>query len=436
MSTMTRFATVAFAASMLVAANIAAQVVMPASPVPAAASPPTPPPTKGTGLITGRVVDDRGTPIGQAIVAFGGIDRPGQTVNRVLTDPEGRFFFSDLGAGTYTVNVTKPGWIAGAFGRRRPGGTLVALSLKDGERRSDVTVTLWRYAVISGRAVDESGDPMVDLDVRAFQQTFIAGRRHLTFVTRAKTDDRGMFRFANLLPGNYVVVAPATVVSEPAGFAGAIRAEGETPRASYQTMTATAAAPMVFDRADVRAASDRLVSSAIRLPGLPQADGSWRTYATTFYPSTTRQSAATVVGVQSGQERSGVDLTLQIGPTFQVSGTLQGPDGRPAAHHAVHLLAADALEAPIVDAATAVTHADGTFTFFGVPPGQYVARVVKVPWPGGNLRMGLAGGTGPFRTSQHSAAAPRADRRRSRPSRFFTRIFRSSSPIAINAMSP
>ena len=72
---------------------------------------------------------------------------------------------------------------------------------------------------------------------------------------------------------------------------------------------------------------------------------------------------------------------------------MQGPDSRPAPYHAVHLLAADALEAPIVDAATAVTHADGTFTFYGVPPGQYVARVVKVPWPTSG-EMGLAGGTG------------------------------------------
>ena len=109
------------------------------------------------------MVDERGTPIGQAIVAFGGAGRPAQTANRVLTDAEGRFFFSDLDAGSYIVNVTKPGWIAGAFGRRRPGGAFTPLSLKDGERRSDVNVTLWRYAVISGRAVDETGDPMVDL---------------------------------------------------------------------------------------------------------------------------------------------------------------------------------------------------------------------------------------------------------------------------------
>jgi protocatechuate 3,4-dioxygenase beta subunit len=371
----------------------------------AQAQPPAPPQTKGTGLLAGRIVDASGTPIPSAIVTLGGrapqpAGRPEQGP-RVLTDADGRYFFSDLAAGGYTISATKPGFIPGRFGARRPGGSAVTIDLANGERRGDLDCTLWRFAVISGRALDDTGDPMVDLDVRAFQRTFVAGRAQLAFAQRAKTDDRGVFRFSTLLPGDYVIAAPATVTSEPAGFAGTIRAEGQTPRAYLQTMTATGAAPMTsYDRADVPAAPGRLVSSSLRLPGAPQGDGTWRTYPTTYYPSATALSAATAVRAESGRERSGVDLTLRLVSTYQVSGQLLAPDG-PAPYHAIHLLAADAADAPIVDVSTAVTDATGAFTFFGVPPGSYVARVVRVPWPAGGAELGMAGGTGaiPYMTT-------------------------------------
>jgi hypothetical protein len=60
----------------------------------------------------------------------------------------------------------------------------------------------------------------------------------------------------------------------------------------------------------------------------------------------------------------------------------------------VHLLRADSADHPLFDVATAVTDAGGAFTLFGVPPGQYVARVVKTPWPAGQGRLGQCGGTG------------------------------------------
>ena len=186
--------------------------------------------TKGTGLIAGRVVDASGAPLASAIVTLGG--RAPQPAGRqaqgprVLTDADGRYFFSDVAAGGYTIYASKPGFIGGTFGARRPGGAPIAIELANGERRGDLNCTLWRLAVISGRVADDTGDPMVDLDVRAFQQTFAGGRRQLAFAQRAKTDDRGQFRFANLMPGDYVIGVPATVTSEPTGFAGTIRAGG------------------------------------------------------------------------------------------------------------------------------------------------------------------------------------------------------------------
>ena len=91
--------------------------------------------------------------------------------------------------------------------------------------------------------------------------------------------------------------------------------------------------------------------------------------------------------MQSGQERSGIDLQLSLMPAVRVSGSVTGPTG-PIANATVRLLAAS----PDVvsglddgDVATAVTGPDGTFMMMGVAPGQYIARVER------QGRSGLSG---------------------------------------------
>jgi hypothetical protein len=371
-----------------VAAILAGSISLPGQGPPtssgAAAAPP-----RGTGLITGRVVDPAGAPIGSAIVGLGGA----MPATRVLADADGRFFFSDLPAGRFTLDASKPGWIGGGFGLRWWGGATVPIDLATGERRGGLTITMWRYAVISGRVLDDTGDPLVGVDVRVAQQKFVAGHRQATFTGRAITDDRGVFRFSNLTPGDYLVVVPMDVTSEPATFSGAIRAAGETPHAYLQTMTAVGTAPLMLDRARVVAGGKSLVSSVSALPG-PPPDGVWLTYPTTFFPSTLAIGSAAAVHAVSGEDKSGVDVVVRLTPTYQVSGVVSGPDG-PAASYAVHLVPAESADAPLFDAGTAITDAAGAFTFFGVPPGQYVARVVRTPWPtaaGG--RLAIMGGTG------------------------------------------
>src|SRR5688572_23554977 len=143
-----------------------------------------------TGLIAGLVVDGAtGAPISAATVTISGA---GSAAVRVLTDSAGRFFFDQMRAGTFSLTAAKPGWIPGELGRGRPGGTALPLELGDGAQRSDLTIRLWRYGVISGRVTDEQGDSLVGVDVRVFERRFVAGRARWSYVTRALTDDRGM----------------------------------------------------------------------------------------------------------------------------------------------------------------------------------------------------------------------------------------------------
>jgi hypothetical protein len=385
----------------------AGQVVTPpprpvATPTPVTTPTPTPTPQSATGLIAGRVVDSAGNPVPNAIVFIRKGPLPATsrfpgtgTADRVLSDDAGRFVFNGLTPGPYSLEATKPGWLMGAYGRRVPGNGASVLELTEGERRNDLSITLWRTAVIAGRVIADNGDPMVGVEVRAMKQVFMAGRRQSEIPIRAKTDDLGAYRFSDLVPGEYLVAVLSSVLSEPPGFAGAIRAGSETPRAYYQTMTDLGVAPIVFDRATGVAGANRpLVGSLSQLSSVPVDDGAWPAYPTTFHPSSTSMRSATIVRAVSGEARTAVDVTVRLTPTWQVSGVLRDPDG-PAAWNAVHLIPAEAADTPLVDTSTAVTDATGAFTFYGVPAGQYIARVVRVPYPTGQgARMTLAGGTG------------------------------------------
>ena len=356
-------------------------------------------PAPKTALVAGRVVDHSGAGVANAVVWLRTPPPPnappprGPQGDRVATNADGRFAFSGLAAGAYQIDAIKPGWLTGAYARRRPGGNSSSLEIAEGERRNDLTITVWRTAVIGGRVVDDRGDPLIGAEIRAIRQTYIAGRAQGDIPIRVRTDDRGVYRFADLLPGDYIVAVLMNVTSEPPTFAGAIRQGGETPRGYLQTMTSLGAMPMVFDRATSVTGGDQpLIRSLTDSVTAMSAGQPLLAYATTYFPASSSIRTAKVVTAKSGEPQEGVDFTMRLQPTFQVSGAVRDPEG-PASWHAVHLIAADAGDTPVVDVSTAITDGKGAFTLFGVPRGQYILRIVRIPWPASG-RLAMLGGTG------------------------------------------
>jgi hypothetical protein len=245
----------------------------------------------------------------------------------------------------------------------------------DDQHLADIDLTMWRYGVLSGVVIDDAGEPAIDFQVRAVRRRIIAGAPKLEFAGTARTNDLGEFRLAGLIPGDYTVFAPAEISSGPLSMGG-------RPNEWLQTMTAVGTAPMNYDReagANLTLADGRTaIASAAPIADAPGASA-WLAAPPTFLGGGMTPGSS-FVHLDSGQERSGLSLAIRRVATQQISGTLTVPGGS-AANHALHLLPAETAAYPLFEVATAVADANGSFTFFGVPAGNYVIRVVKTPLP-------------------------------------------------------
>ena len=155
-------------------------------------------PDSRSGLVVGQVIDAATKrPVAGARIVLNGPPGPdGQFRPPVLTGTDGRFVFREMARGNYNVAAVKAGYVDGAYGRTRPGGSALPLSMSDGERRDDVVVRLWRQASISGAVRDESGEAQVGVQVRAYRRAAVGGKRRFVPAGSASTDDRGIYRIA------------------------------------------------------------------------------------------------------------------------------------------------------------------------------------------------------------------------------------------------
>ena len=370
------------------------------SPVQLPAPPPGPPNAgaapKGTGFILGRVVDDAtGQPVGGAMVNLqsGGAGRgagpspviAGLSGDRVITGSDGHFLFHDLPAGSFPIAVTASGYLTGSAGQSRPAGSGAPVVLANGERSTSVVIRLWKYAVVSGTVLDEAGEPAVSMTVRVFSRTTANGRPRFGSSGTARTDDRGMYRIASLVPGDYLVGVPQTQATLPAAILDSMMqgiASGAGGGSGLMDLINSGGPPPTATGVRI---GDSLLSSDSGSAPAPAKDGRIYVYQTLFFSSATSITQATPVTVRSGQERTGVDFQLRLIPTLRVMGTVTGPSG-PVSGVGVRLLPAGADVAAAGDsagdvatAATTATRADGTFVFYGVPEGQFIARVLKPP---------------------------------------------------------
>jgi protocatechuate 3,4-dioxygenase beta subunit len=322
---------------------------------------------------------------------LGGPGRPqsaGGAPRQVLTDSDGRFVFYNLPKGNYVLRTTSPAtYLAGGYGQNRPSGPVQPITLAtDDTKIGDLTIRIWKTAVISGTVTDEIGEPVVGISVSAFRRTAANGQSATPQWNSAQTDDRGAYRFAGLGPYDYVIgvssVQTTMPVSTVEAWAQAMNS-GNGPANSevYRSLSSSG----VFPNSNGYRIGDLLFSSNSGRgggsPPAPADDGKVFAYPPTFHPAAASASQATVIKLASGEERSNVDLQLKLVPALRVSGTVVGPDG-PMPNLGVKLYPADTANyaGPVFsnsESAASVTDGTGAFTFLGVTPGR--STVVRVP---------------------------------------------------------
>jgi hypothetical protein len=312
----------------------------------------------GTAVLTGLVVsDDEGhRPIRRALVTISGSAVRGQRL--LSTDDTGHFQLAGLPTGTYTAVVSKPGYVSTYYGSRRPGrapGTPFALA--DGQRR-DLTIPLLHGAVVTGVITDPFGRPLPDIRVSVLELRSVNGERRLVGVPTTgpnanTTDERGIYRLWGLPPGTFVVSAAPN---------------GLPSNAAVRQITSM----------DLDWARQQLTSGRAGTSPAPDA-GHTVGYATVYFPGVVDAASGVQITVAAGQERSGIDFSLQIVPTAVLDGTVLGLDGQPVTAGTQVLLTRAQGPQPTGGGVVAgpfpprgaVLDRFGKFNLAGVEPGQY-----------------------------------------------------------------
>jgi hypothetical protein len=280
----------------------------------------------GTATLRGRVVAaDGGQPLRKAQVRAMANVPPGNgqmPENRlVTTDAAGRYEFTGLPAGRYNLTAAKGSYVSLQYGQLRPFEPGKPVEVLDGQTIERIDFALPRGSVITGRVLDEFGEPISDVQVLAMRYQYTpAGRRLMPSGRQATTNDIGEYRLFALAPGDYYV-------------------------------SATFRSNNPFERADDRSG-----------------------YAPTYYPGTSDAATAQRVSVGIGQTLSDISISLMPTRTARVSGTAVDSQGRPMTGMVMAFPKAGMLGAPL-NLMPGRLNPDGTFAIGGLTPGEYTLQV-------------------------------------------------------------
>jgi hypothetical protein len=279
----------------------------------------------GTASISGTVtVSGSGQPARKARVSLSGPGlREGRTTS---TDDAGRFVVGALPAGRYSVRVSKPGHVNVSYGQRRPDSPGTPIQVTEGQR-IEIQLQLPRGGVITGTVLDEHGEAIPGTPVRVLRYAMQSGQRTLQQAGNGSTDDRGVYRIYGLQPGDYVVAAtPRNTTNFPQ--IEALQTEVAAIRSRMEAA----------DPVNAAAASMRVERVAVGLESLLPTDDAVAGYAPVYYPGTTAPASAATVTVGVGEEKMGVDFSLQLVPIARVEGVVVSTSGEAAQNIQVTLL--------------------------------------------------------------------------------------------------
>ena len=278
------------------------------------ASPP-PAPT-GDGVIE-VVVTSSAThePVRKANVSIFG---PIPAANR-STDVLGKAVFDHLPDGQFTVQAEHPNYPA----PRQIGAWRQKVSLEQVERKRQVAIAMNPAASVSGRVVDEDGEPLSPCNIQAIRRD-AANRRRYTPFGNAQTKPTGEYRMFNLVAGRYYLVASC---------------QKQTP------------APHPL--------SDQAPQVTTR-------------YLPVVYPGAPDFASATTLDLAPGSERSGVDFRMSEGKVGSALVKVLSTDTQPGVQLQVVMSPVDPTQRVLFGPyGSGYNPKRGGYLFDSLPPGAY-----------------------------------------------------------------
>jgi hypothetical protein len=146
-------------------------------------------------------------PLAHALVLLRDVKNP-QSFRSFVTSEEGKFDFSGLPAGKYGLEGGKRGFIPAGYDQHdRYSSAIVTGAGFDTET---LVLRLAPAAVVSGKILDEFGEPVRHAIVSVYFDDHSSGASRIRQIQSAQTDDLGSYEITSLLPGTYFLSARGT----------------------------------------------------------------------------------------------------------------------------------------------------------------------------------------------------------------------------------
>lgn len=282
------------------------------------------PPDAGSrqGAVSGTVTDaSSGARLRKAYVRLQTSSGKGAIYSDV-TDNDGKFSFPDIPAGSYRLTAERQGFLDGAYGGRDGG---VELKLSAGETLTDLEIQLRPQAVLTGRVVDEDGDPWTHARVVIYRSAWRKGKRELESFNEQDCDDQGNFRIAQLPAGRYYIAAQ--------------------PEPWWESRNGPATGPR---------------------------------HVLTWYPGAA--DAETALALTAGEQTDGIEIRLRRSTLFRIRGKVTGLKQIPPAEEktpfsSTQVSATRVASSGVTSSYNGSLRADDTFEIAALPAGDYQIRV-------------------------------------------------------------
>ncbi|HWY59302.1 MAG TPA: carboxypeptidase-like regulatory domain-containing protein [Terriglobales bacterium] len=158
--------------------------------------------------IAGTVVSSTGgNPLARARVVIADATNP-QNRQSMITSEDGRFEFKSVPPGKYSLQGAKRGFISAGYDEHEQFSTAIVTGA--GFDTANLILRLAPSAVLSGKILDEFGDPVRHAAVSLYREDRSAGVGRILKFRADSTDDQGVYEFAPLDAGTYFITAMAT----------------------------------------------------------------------------------------------------------------------------------------------------------------------------------------------------------------------------------